>query len=625
MLKKYDNLKTSLGGLTLEIQNNKDKLRNHMETRNNFKKLIENKNKQREREIAEHIKNMEESYTDEVICKYDDYLEELSKYRSLINSEFLKINKYIDNYGFVDNSQYHNKISAMDEVVDDLKIYLEPVMTDDMLKMYKDQGYGHNLNNLTLNKLKKWLEYFNNYEVHDRVMGKALKAEKAIVGKIDTTIILVVLVVLGSILVQHKYLTIFPYLIFVILTLYLRTREFHILLMLFGIYGYTKDRLVDLEDSNSSELRRYAEYYSKMVGQEYLGYQELIVELEKEIKKDKEVSVQKALENFDLVEAKKRAESLIEIDTENTINLLEEEETHIEEFSKLIEDLNTELNNGKVELKRLKEDIREVYQNLTPSFKSLEMLESFFLGFKDDEPVRFIYSGEPALIFYNSKTGELDAVMTTIKMMCGQIMTTLNPLAYTINVVDTLTGGAPVSSFQVTKRDEDDMYTSKLFKVASTISENNNLIEHLFKEYNSRRVKVLGNYNSIREYNEDKVKINARTMPFEICYFYEYDYKILEEELMQQLTRVAHSIGFCLFFMVDMSKIEPPKKKDDKKDNIEEEKKGIFSYQADTLYKIFNLFDEKNIYGFSVREDDITILNVKKKDILKNIIKMNER
>jgi len=624
MLKKYDNLKVNLGSIKKEIANNKFNLNGHIETRSSFKKLVDTKNRQREKEIAEHIADMKEKYVNDIVSKYDIYLEELSKYRSHVNSEFLKINNYIDSYGFVNNESYHKKVDMMEGSINDLNVYLEPIMTKDLLEMYKQQGYGHNMDNLTLEKLKEWLKYFDNYEVHNRVIGKALKAEKMIVGKVDTSIILVGIIFVGGILIQHRFITILPYLLFILVTVYIRTKEFYTLLRLFGLYGYTKDRIQELEDTNSKELKRYADYYSKTVGEEYLKYQELIRKMEEEIKKEKEKNTSKVLESFDKDKAREKAEGLIETDTENTLNLLEEEENHIEELSEILQKLTEELRVGKEELKRLKDDIREVYQNLTPSFSSLNMIESFFLGFKDDEPVRFEYSGKPALIFYNSGTGELDAVMTTIKMMCGQIMTTLNPLAYSINVVDILTGGAPLSSFQVTERNEDDMYESRLFKVASTTSDSSKLIGHLFEQYNMRRVRVLGNHSSIVEYNKKKIDTNARTMPYEICFFYEYDYKLLEEELMRQLTRIAHSIGFCLFFMIDVSKIEPPDKKDDKEEDKEESNK-VFQYQIETLYKIFNLFEENNIYGFDVRKDDIDIVNVKKAKIISNIIELNER
>ena len=244
------------------------------------------------------------------------------------------------------------------------------------------------------------------------------------------------------------------------------------------------------------------------------------------------------------------------------------------------------------------------------------MLDSFFLGFKGDEPNLFSYNGEPSIVFYSEKKGERNAILATLKMMCCQILTSMNPLCYVINVVDIRTGGAEFSPFQVTSENEETSKESPIFKIIGSTNTCSVILEDIYKEYNNRRIKVLGSSSSIEEYNSYKESIGAKTMPYRVVFFYEYDYNlIISNEKLRQLCKVANSVGIQIFFMINTDSFEPKDLKREERVTLSDE----FKYKNEDIYSILKVFDDRNIYSFKFQNETVDITIISKESVINKI------
>lgn len=615
MFNKYSKLKSELESIERDLNNKKLSYSHSHDTLENLK-ICQNKDMmERERRIEQEIDRILEEHKNNVEPEFEIYKKILERHKQEV---FAQINLYkakVNNYDFLDDTDYVKDLKEIQARTQKLQEKLSGRLTNELVKTYGKIFKITEISKKDMSKIYFWLDYFENYDSFDKVM----QVSDSLVTKVkvfeDKSFFVCIIIIFILLAIKLKVFLAIIVLSYSFVTLFIRTKEFYYLARLASVAEYLSNlensykisRDIRIDDFKQNEDNKIF----LLLDKSRKTFERIQRNIDKAIGNKKE----DVIKNFNRSDFKELAERSIEDTSNATQQRIEEEQMRTDKLSDEIRALQEKYLEKKNEISDLKLEIKKTYEDLEPNFKSYQMIDGFFLGFdENDEPVTFNYDGKPTLIIYQSiLANQYKALMDTIIMMCCQIMTAMSPLSYKINVVDTMTGGAALSSFQVTS-DKEDNVDSELFQTVTTANDVQNLIKELYKEYNNRKVKILGSYNDITEYNNDKKSRNARTEYFIINIFYEYDYGLLaSDEKLRQLCRIGKEVGILFIFAIDANKIESP---DKTRDN---ESGKIYKYKPDLLEKI-DLFDN-HIYSFIIR-DSVDIVPSSLLDI-KKMIKTN--
>lgn len=611
MLTRYSSVKKAIGSNLQEIEKMRTDIRECENTVRNLNTHLNSLIQSNQIEIEKEC----ESMLNRGLKKIKDYYdEELGLVTAFREKELDKLNKLQFNLKQscnVDSSDYNERFSSL---TDTFKIVSDGVlryMSESDLEAYRNVNYGIDLVNESPDKLKEYLDYFDNFRDYDMLVSGVCSVEDK-VDNIRKEVLLCIVIASAVVIFAFKYLLVVPYILFIASTLFIRIRGYYNLVRLVDAY-------LLLESLKEDSLRYYHKQVDSVLfgedeklGKCKLHLEQICEQYRRNIMQVRDEKLEKHKREFNYERARQTAMASIENLTEHTENDLKAEEDklkNLQEALNTLQDKRADLIN---ELSRLKNEIKSIYEDLTPSFKEKILLSKFFLGFdRNDEPVSFNYNKKATLILYEGETeGQVDAVMNTLKMMCSQIMCSMYPLAYTICVSDTLTGGAPLSAFRSASEDVDTDSGSKLFKVVSTNRGVESHIDELYEIFEKRKLQVLGKYKDIDDYNTDKMKYNARTLPYLVSFFYHFDYKIFNtSEKLQQICRLSADLGIVPVFFVDISRIG----NDIKGDNNSKK----FDYKPEILENQVDLFTG-NIFGFSI-DESVEIIKFTNKEVIKTL------
>lgn len=611
MLTKYSNVKKSIESSTKSI----DKLRN---TIHDSETVVS--------QLRIHLSDLQKSNESEIQKECDMILNrELSRIKDYYAQERAIVTKFKDkemeklnrhklelkNSNNIEAVEFNQRFNELKEIYSTISDGVLKYMSESDLEAYRNVDFGVDLINESPEQLKKRLEYFEDFKGYDMlvsgVCGIETKAES-----VSKDVLMYSLIATVVVLSAFKFIIVIPYIMFILSTLYIRIRDYYNLIRLIDAYLL----LGELSDNTKTY---YHEQVDSMLFLEdeklrncALHLDQICNELYKKIDCVMEEKLTKHRAEFDYERARQVALSLVEDSTGRVEETLKQEQDKVDKLKGELEDMQLHRSALIDELSSLKRDIKSVYEELTPSFKEKILISEFFMGFdKNDEPVSFNYRKRATLILYEGETeGQVDAVMDTLKMMCSQIMCSMYPLAYNIYTADTLTGGAPLSAFRVSSDDMDTDSGSTIFKVVSTQRSIDEHIDFLYDVFEKRKLQILGKYKDIDSYNEDKMKYNARTLPYLVNFFYHFDYNIIDNnEKLQQICRLSYELGIVPIFFVDISRIGvyKPSDKDAKR----------FDYKPEIIENHVDMFTG-NIFGFSI-DDVIDIITFDNKTVIETL------
>ena len=583
--------------LTLALSKQQDtvrKLEEHIEIR-----LKDNK-----AQIEKECKELLNRELEQAGSSFDYDYRILEQFKSEQLKKIAQIKFEIDNNSVVDTEEFDSNKRAVGEVFDKISESVLKYIEPSKLQAFRGVGYGLDLINEDPEDLKAMLEYFDGYDDYDQ-LSKGIVAVDDRVKKISNELLMAGSLIILAVLYTYKVVLILPYLLFIMASLIIRLRSYYYLVRLINAHLLLQDRTVLMDETYSSIVDEHIMKEENRLSESRLFLEQMCDKVSKLINKSKAVELKNVERDFDLNKARENAEKTLMDSTERTKETLEEEKEKLIERRKELEDMIKIREDNIRDMKELKLEIKRVYEELVPSFKETSILTEFFLGFDDeDEPVTFDYKGASTLILYDgSLGGQVKAVMSTLKMMCGQIMTSMYPLAYSMTIVDTLTSGAPLSAFQVTGEDED-MGSSDLFEVVSTNTDATKFIDNLYHIMQTRRVKILGKHKDISEFNEEKKKFGAKTMPYKVAFFYHFDYKLLHtNDKLKQICRLSEVLGVIPIFFMDFNSVgESDKANDSQK----------YKYKSEVILDTLELFDN-NTFGFTITDSvDIVKLDDRK-------------
>lgn len=614
MFRKYQELKDSIVEIEKEVNMKQSLLSNSTENLYNLKLNKELDEQKREDKIQEEIDRFLNELLKAVEPEYDDYKKVLENYRKNSFKEINKYKAYINNFSFIDDREYIKDLKTVKEKSTVLKSKIDSKLSQELIGTYGKIFNIKNLTNKQINTMTEWIDYFEDYDSFDSVMSSIEMATRKTKSIEDKTILLFMVAVIVLLTYTLRIYLAIAIISYTFVVLYLRGREFYYLARLASVANYLANETESFELSRSETLSKYKDLLDNEIIINISSLKHTTDTILNNINIDKERKKEIIRESFNREEFREKAEAAVEITSDVIQQRIDEEQIRKDNLATELDELEKRLKDKKQEVVELKDKIKKTYEELEPSFSEYQMINSFFLGFDEkDEPVTFNYTGDPTLIIYNSEiNNQKKALMDTIIMMCCQIMTAMSPLTYRLNVVDTFTGGSALSAFQVTSEKEESE-ESELFKTITTSNSVQELIKYLYSLYNERRVKILGTYTDIYEYNEDKKSKNARTESFIVNIMYEYDYSILaSDEKLRQLCRIGKDVGILFIFVLDTAKIESPNRT---KDN---ETTKVYPYKPDLISKIDMI---KNVHSFKIL-DAVEIVDATF-DTIRTMIKNN--
>ncbi len=299
-------------------------------------------------------------------------------------------------------------------------------------------------------------------------------------------------------------------------------------------------------------------------------------------------------------ELREKAKAEIDYSGKDLENKSKELEALILETKETKDDIEVELEERENELRELRKQIKESYEELKPNFSRHNMLNKFFLGFnQNNEDVNvFKYSQEPILFCYDGKNSDKNSIISTIKMICSQVMSNMNPLSYKINLIDTVTGGNDFIAFT---NSVNDTSTDEIFQLHTTKDEVSELNKHLEEEVKKRRQEILISSDNINEYNDRNVERGARPYPVEMYIYYQYNIiDIVKQEQLDNLFNSSKNLGIYLIYMVDYTQFSPTK-------DTSKELNTDYKYSIDEFIQTIKKFKPECMFNFKPEDSSVTI------------------
>lgn len=570
----------------------------------NLEAFINKRTKKYEEDLKKETEHMLELQLERVTSKYDMFRLDLTSFKNNVQEQVNEKNAAINSNKVYESNITDNSFADLAEKCDKVRSIFETYVSPETIELYTNLAYSINFKSKELEDIEEWLQYFENYECYDELMGKVEVVEGKINDQNDKWFTVICLLGVCAIIWAYAKITLPIYFAFILATLYLRCKEYFLLIKLLSVFNMINTMKTAVEQKCQLEIAEILTFEKEKVIEDQQDYKIMFDEIEANILLAEEAEKDKVKKNFDYESAKKLAAKDLKRDDDELKSRVELTKTNIESIKNNLKDLNDLLMQQQQDLEDLKVRIIKSYEQLEPSFQETDLIKEFFLGFEKatKQPVTFNYGGEPTVIFFQGMNDDsYKAVITTLIMMSSQIMCIMSPTSYTINVIDTRTAGSQLSAFQITSTKET-TEESNIFKVISTSKEAKKHINALYEVFKERRVKLLGHYENIEDYNEKKTKTGARPESFIINFFFNYDYKILNEtEEIKTICRVAKSIGIALFFMIDTEKIGEEK-----------------DLKYEELKEFLDLFTDKNLFGFNISDNSVSIINVNKAWVDKN-------
>ena len=604
MLKQYRELLLEIEKTSKDVDHVREDLKKQETTLTNLQAFIAQRSKKYEEDLKKETEHMLELQLDRVTSKYDMFRLDLSSFKSSVQDQVNEKNAAINANKVYESNITDNTFADLAEKCEKIKSIFETYVAPETIELYTNLAYSINFKSKELEDIQNWLNYFENYECYDELMGKVEVIEGKINDNNDKWFTVICLLAVCAIVWAYAKLTMPVYFAFILATLYLRCKEYFLLIKLLSVFNMINTMKVAVEQKCQAEIAEIVTFEKEKVIEDQQDYKVLFDEIEANILLAEEAEKDKVKKGFDYEKAKELAAKDLKRDDEDLKNRVEATKSSIDSIKNNLKELNDLSMQQHQDLEDLKIKIIKSYQQLEPSFHETALIKEFFLGFEqaNKQPVTFNYGGEPTVIFFQgTNDNSYNAVIKTLIMMSSQIMCIMSPTSYVINVIDTRTAGSQLSAFQITSTKESSE-ESNIFKVISTSKDAKKHINALYEAFKERRVKLLGHYENIEDYNDKKTKTGARPESFIINFFFNYDYKILNEtEEIKTICRVAKDIGIVLFFMIDTEKIGEDK-----------------DIKYDELTEFLDLFSDKNLFGFNISDNSVSIVNVTKAWVTKN-------
>lgn len=576
----------------------------------NLELFMSQRERQYGQDLEKEIDRMLDLQVSKVTSKYDMFRLDLESFKSTVQQQVNENNAMIDSNDVFENATANEEFNELVDICEKIRTIFESYVTPDKIDLYTDLAYNINFKTSELDKIEQWLHYFENYECFDELMGKVEVIESKLNDKNDKWFTLICLLGVCACIWAYAKITLPVYFAFILATLYLRCKEYFLLLKLLSVFNIINLTKTNIDEKHKTEISNILTYEKEKVIEEQQNYKVMFQTIEANILLAEEAEKDKVKNSFDRKKAEELAKKGLKRDDEDLKTRINSFKDVISNLKDKLKDTGNLLMQQQQELDDLKYQIIRSYEKLEPSFSETSLIKEFFLGFDQStkQPVTFNYGGEPTVIFFQGMDDtSYNAVITTLIMMASQIMCIMSPTSYIINMIDTRTAGSQLSAFQITSTKET-AEESNIFKIISTSKEAKKHVTNLYDIFKDRRVKLLGHYENIEDYNDKKTKTGAKPESFIINFFFNYDYKILNEtEEIKTICRVAKDVGIVLFFMIDTEKIG-----DDK------------DLKYDDLQEFLDLFPEKNLFGFNISENSVEIVNTTKSWIDKNFKKKKE-
>lgn len=610
MLKQYNQLLTQLDqienkqkDLSMQVQNKKKECYN-------FRKSIELKNKEYTTSLAKEIDKMLQNKIAEVSSDYDIYRMQLSEYETSVAREVGVVKGILDSNSFVHQNEFSENFNHLEEMCNNIKDTFGQYIPVETIDLYTKLSYTINFKNGELDKIAEWLNYFDDFDEYDRLISKAEEIEAKLNSKEDKEFLVICILALICIIAGARVFILPVYFAFIFATLYIRCKEYFFLIKLLSVFNMINTKKEEMRNYYNAQISNLVDAGIINLSAKQAEHEKVFRDIREAISFLEEQDKEQVKKDFDYKEAEREAKKNLERDDAAITTRLEDSEKTLEALEEELSQLMDKRGELNEQLHELKNRIIESYQNLNPTFEETNLLSEFFLGFDKDtrKPVTFDYGGQPTVLFFQGNdNASYDAVIKTITMMCSQVMCIMSPTSYKINVIDTRTAGSQLSAFQVTSTKEDSP-ESQLFKVITTSQDAASHIQSLYDLFNARRIRILGNYNDIDDYNRQKVNNNAKPESFSINIFLHFDYKLLNQtEELKILCRVSKSIGIALIFMIDTEQVG----KDDT------------TIKSEDLFRFLNSFEPTNLFGFRIINNSVDIVKTSV-DNIKNLLGTKE-
>ncbi len=595
MLKEYNQLFDTYKQQRDEYYNLLARAQNQKLECTQFKNTLDFKAREYEKSVSAEVEKMLQQKIREVSSEYSKYTMDLEGFEEEVSREIGHIKGILDSNQFIVDDNYNNNFSELESKCEDIRAVFEQYVPAETINLYTKLSYTINFSNGELGKLTEWLKYFDNFDDYDALISKAETIEAKINSNGDKSFIIFALLIFVSLVIALRWIMLPIYSVFIFATLYIRCKKYFYLIKLLSVFNILSTRKQNLAEQYSEKIAEFVGGEKVRLAAIQENYDNQFSEIREAIAFMKDADEQKVKKNFNYEEASEIAKSNLEKDDAAISLRISEGEEILKTLEEQVSEKADQCAETKEKLSELRNKIIESYAKLQPTFIETDLLADFFLGFDKDKniPITFKYSGEPSIIFFQGNDeSSYDAVIKTITMMCAQIMCIMSPTSYKLNVIDTRTAGSKLSAFQVTSTKEEST-ESQLFQVITTTQEATRHIKDLYELFMTRRVKILGNYADIDDYNHQKISKNAKPEMFNINFFLHFDYKLLNQtEEIKILCRVAKSVGITLIFIIDTEQIN----KDDK------------SIKAEDLYRFLELFNEQNLFGFSIQDNSVEIV-----------------
>ncbi len=564
-----------------------------------MKDTILDNTQEREARINSAVDEILEERLSKVRSRYDYDRQVLKQFRFKQLAKFGRRKTEIESEDNIDDKEYSanfKKLNALNELLKEkMSLYMDPLD----LPLYEDIGYGIEFTPKEVLSAIEDAEYLDGLDKYNVLKEKALLLDSNVPETtLENTAIALGLILFG--LYTFKLFLVVPFFLYICFAVLSRLYAHYNLLTLISMYHVTS-RYVDASlDSYADNVDNEIGKISRGIDMIQTNMEQLCFKIESAIDAKMGQEIQSMKMNFDRSAVRKEAEANVEEISDMLSNRLKEEEEQYQKAFEKVDALEKELADARQLLDEIRNKIVQTYMELEPSYEAKILLKEFFLGFDSkQEPVTFKYGARETLILYDSKhQSQLAQVMKTIRMMCAQIMCSMYPLAYVIDVVDCYKAGIDLSPFQ--KEDTElSRGNTELFRTHTSSQDTQKHIDSMFELFQSRRVDVLSTFNHVNLYNENKIKFNARTMPYHVSFFYDFDYKFFSDnEKMRQLCRVSSNVGIVPIVFVDTNRFGISNK----------EKEIFYDYEPGVLLKILELFGN-NIFGFSITEDSVDIID----------------
>lgn len=585
MLDRYSNLKKDILNIESDLNRRRLQIRELGESITRMESVITTSKFERENEINSEVEAMLDEEVSRCRSVYEYDRNVLEQYRLNESTRVGELKKSLKSGDAINSSVYKENFSRLVDMKDKISEAVRVYMNIQDIGIYKDFTMPFRVTTESIDELIEYMDYFYDVDRYDKFSEQVLVIDKRS-SEYELRLVWFLLFALLMLLYLFKEIILLPYVLFIIGVCIVRFKHFYRLLCLISAYNTIcnlETKSYDVYDKEVGDRISVEEQKLSILLDELNS---LVSETKECIDREESRSIDRIRRDFNREDAYETASKRVTSSNDTLEERLEGDKKKLDSLVFELEEEMERLRNVNAELVVLREQINNVYKNLSPSFSESLLQKKFFLGFgSDGEPVSFNYDGRFTLIVYNGRqSNQISSMMDLIKMMCGQIMCSMSPLAYKMHVVDCFHAGTAVAPFQM----KVGTGASELMTTVTTHDGTRKFIEEMYAEFQSRRLSVLGRHQSLDDYNLEKLKFNARTMPYLPSFLYNFKYElIVEEEKLSQLCRVAKDVGIVMFFFLDINSFNrfDSKEKDDSKSKPESLKQ-ILQLFEDSVYRI---------------------------------------